>query len=225
VRSSFAGRIATRALLVLLIGPSIAILVFRVMPVPITPLMVVRLVQGYGLKHHWVPYDRVAPSLVQAVIASEDNLFCRERLGFDGDALREQIDSWWHGERPRGASTITMQTVRNLLLWPGRDIVRKVIEAWFTPQLALLWPKSRILEVYLNIVEFGPGVYGAEAAAEQYFHRHAADLTIEQATLLSVILPAPLEWSPVNPGSYVLRRTEMIRTRVEEIAPLLNCSR
>jgi monofunctional biosynthetic peptidoglycan transglycosylase len=105
-------------------------------------------------------------------VASEDNLFCHDPLGFDDDALLDQVEVWWKGERPRGASTITMQTTRNLLLWPGRDIVRKVFEVWLTPQIALLWPKRRVLEVYLNIVEFGPGVYGAEAAGAPLF-QHA----------------------------------------------------
>ena len=128
------------------------------------------------------------------------NLFCREQLGFDEDALGEQLDAWWGGERARGASTITMQTARNLLLWPGRDVVRKAIEAWLTPQIALLWPKRRVLEVYLNSVEFGPGIYGAEAAARQYFHRSAAELSTDQALRLAVILPSPLKWSAVRPA-------------------------
>ena len=136
-----------RSVLALLIGPVVVIVIFRFVPVPITPLMVVRLAQGYGLHHDWVPYDRIAPALIHAVVASEDNLFCREQLGFDEDALSEQLDAWWGGERARGASTITMQTARNLLLWPGRDVVRKAIEAWLTPQIALLWPKRRVLEI------------------------------------------------------------------------------
>ena len=127
--------------------------------------------------------------------------------------------------RPRGASTITMQTARNLLLWPGRSTTRKALEAWLTPQLALVWPKRRILEVYLNIVEFGPGVYGTEAAAEYYFHRHAAHLTTEQAVRLAVILPDPLDWSAAHPGPYVFDRAHIIRDRIKEIGPLLNCTR
>jgi monofunctional glycosyltransferase len=122
--------------------------------------MLVRLAQGYELHHDWVPYDRIAPELANAVVASEDNLFCRERLGFDEKALFEQIAAWWRGERSRSASTITMQTARNLLLWPGRDVLRKTIEAWLTPQIAFLWPKQRILEVYLNSTSSGPASTG-----------------------------------------------------------------
>lgn len=217
-------RIAARAALVLLLGPLLLILIFRFVPVPLTPLMIIRVLQGYELHHDWVTYDNIAPSLAHAVVASEDNFFCREPFGFDRDALGEQIDAWWQGERPRGASTITMQTARNLLLWPGRDVVRKVIEAWLTVQIALLWPKQRILEVYLNSVEFGPGVYGAEAAASNYFRRHAADLTDEEAARLTVVLPDPLEWSAVRPGPYVRERAGIIRHRIAQIGPLLDCT-
>ncbi|HEY8290331.1 MAG TPA: monofunctional biosynthetic peptidoglycan transglycosylase, partial [Acetobacteraceae bacterium] len=192
--------------MLLLLGPPIRILLFRFVPPPITPLMVLRLVQGYGLHHEWVPYDRIAPALAQAVVASEDNLFCRDDLGFDFEALAGQIAAWRDGERPRGASTITMQTAKNLLLWPGRDPIRKIIEAWLTPQVALLWPKQRIIEVYLNVVEFGPGLYGAEAAARRLFGRSAATLTREQAVQLAVVLPDPLHWSAAHPGPYVRER-------------------
>jgi monofunctional glycosyltransferase len=224
-RNHRAGRTVFRIALALLIGPVVLIMIFRFAPVPLTPLMVVRLAQGYGLHHDWVPYERIAPVLIHAAVASEDNFFCREHLGFDEAALGEQLDAWWGGDRPRGASTITMQTARSLLLWPGRDFARKAIEAWLTPQIALLWPKRRVLEVYLNSVEFGPGIYGAEAAAHQYFHRTAAELSTDQALRLAVILPAPLKWSAVHPGPYVLERAAIIRHRIEEIEPLLDCTR
>jgi monofunctional biosynthetic peptidoglycan transglycosylase len=163
--------------------------------------------------------------LAQAVVASEDNLFCRDDLGFDFEALAGQIAAWRDGERPRGASTITMQTAKNLLLWPGRDPIRKIIEAWLTPQVALLWPKQRIIEVYLNVVEFGPGLYGAEAAARRLFGRSAATLTLEQAVQLAVVLPDPLHWSAAHPGPYVRERTETIERRIGQLGPLLDCTR
>lgn len=218
-------RLALRVALAALLGPLLPILLFRFVPVPLTPLMLLRAVQGYGLRHSWVPYQRIAPALAEAVVASEDNLFCRERFGFDEDALAEQIAAWRRGERPRGASTITMQTTRNLLLWPGRDPLRKGIEAWLTPQVALLWPKRRVLEVYLNSIEFGPGVYGAEAAARTYFGVPAAALTAEQAARLAVVLPAPLTWSAAHPGLYVRERAGVIRHRVEQLGSLLDCVR
>ena len=209
----------------LLLGPPLLILLFRFVPVPLTPLMVVRAAEGYGMRHEWVPYPRIAPAAARSLIASEDNLFCQETFGFDTKALSDQIDVWWHGGRPRGASTITMQVARNLLLWQGRDWVRKLLEAWLTPQVALLWPKQRVLEVYLNIVEFGPGVFGIETAAQNVFHRPAASLTEAQAARLIAVLPAPLEWSAARPDPRVLWRETVIRRRVEQLGPLLDCAR
>ena len=118
-----------RLALLLLAGPLVLVLAFRFLPPPITPLMALRLIEGYGLHQRWVAYRDIAPALAAAVIASEDNLFCEERLGFDVRALQGEVETWWEGERPRGASTITMQTGRNLFLWPGRDPVRKALEA------------------------------------------------------------------------------------------------
>jgi monofunctional biosynthetic peptidoglycan transglycosylase len=211
--------------LLLLVGPLICILLFRFMPPPVTPLMVIRLVQGHGLQQRWVGYDRIAPALAHAVIASEDNFFCTEPLGFDVSALRKEAAIWWDGERPRGASTITMQTAKNVFLWPGRDPVRKLAEAWLTPQIALLWPKRRILEVYLNVVEFGPGVYGAEAAARSFFRKSAADLSPHEAAQLASVLPRPLVWSAARPEPFLRHRAAGIEGRIPEIRALLECAR
>jgi monofunctional glycosyltransferase len=212
-------------LLLLLAGPLALILVFRILPPPVTPLMVIRLVEGQSLRQDWVAYERIAPALAEAVIAAEDNLFCRQALGFDFEALRGQVAAWWDGERPRGASTITMQTAKNLLLWPGRDPARKLLEAWLTPQIALLWPKRRVLEVYLNIVEFGPGLYGAEAAARTFFGKPAADLSRHEAARLAAVLPNPLGWSADAPGPHLRQRVALIERRVAQIQPLLACAR
>ncbi len=212
-------------MLTLLFGPFVLILLFRFAPPPVTPLMLLRLAEGYSLHYEWVPYDRIDPHLVEAVIASEDNLFCRERTGFDMAALIGQIAVWREGERPRGASTITMQTARNLLLWPGRDVIRKLIEAWLTPQIALLWPNQRVLEVYLNIIEFGPGIYGAEAASKRFFDRPAATLTRDEGVRLAVVLPDPLHWSATRPSPYLRERAETIERRIEQLGPLLNCTK
>src|SRR5215218_10403205 len=145
--------------------------------------------------------------------------------GFDFAAMRGQIEAWHDGERPRGASTITMQAAKNLLLWPGRDPVRKALEAWLTPQLALLWPKRRILEVYLNIVEFGPGLYGAEAAARAFFGKPASALSARDAARLAAVLPNPLRRSAATPGPHLRQRAAVIERRVEQIRPLLACAR
>jgi monofunctional biosynthetic peptidoglycan transglycosylase len=209
----------------LLAGPLALILLFRFVPPPVTPLMLLRLAEGYGLHRQWVPYGRISRYLAEAVVASEDNLFCRETTGIDTAALADQVAAWRQGERPRGASTITMQTARNLLLWPGRDIARKLIEAWLTPQIALLWPKQRVLEVYLNIIEFGPGTYGAEAAAQRFFGRSAATLTRDEAVRLAVVLPDPLRWSAAYPSPYLRERSETIERRIGQLGPLLDCTK
>jgi monofunctional biosynthetic peptidoglycan transglycosylase len=209
----------------LLAGPLALILVFRILPPPVTPLMLIRAIQGEGLRKDWVPLDSIAPALAHAVIAGEDNLFCEQALGFDFRALRGEAEAWLDGERPRGASTITMQTAKNLLLWPGRDPLRKMIEAWLTPQVALLWPKRRVLEVYLNIVEFGPGTYGAEAAARAFFGKPASGLTRREAARLAAVLPSPLNWSAARPSDFVLRRAATIERRMGQLGPLLDCAR
>src|SRR5215469_3485052 len=220
-----AQRLARIAALALLLGPPALLLVFRFVPVPITSLMVIRLAQGYPLHHEWVPYRQIAPALPRAVIASEDNRFCAEPLGIDTGALLNQVDDWLHGHHPRGASTITMQLTRNLFLWPAHSMLRKALELWLTPQLAILWPKRRILEVYLNSVEFGPGIFGAEAAARHWFGRDAAALTPDQAARLTVILPDPLHCSPLPPDRYLAQRATLISGRSDGLGALVDCAR
>jgi monofunctional biosynthetic peptidoglycan transglycosylase len=218
------GRLLLRIGGVLLLGPLALILLYRFVPVPITPLMVIRMIQGQPLHHQWVAYDDISPALPHALIASEDNWFCEERYGFDVSAMRGQVEAWEDGKRPRGASTITMQTAKNLFLWPDRSTIRKGIEAWLTPQIALLWPKRRVLEVYLNSVEFGPGIYGVEAAAERFFHRSAADLTPRDAALLISVLPRPLVYVASPPGPYVRTHAIEIERRTEQLGQLLDCA-
>jgi monofunctional biosynthetic peptidoglycan transglycosylase len=216
------GRLAFRIALLLLVGPTAIVGLYRFFDPPITPLMLVRLSQGEALHHRPVPLSRVSPHLIAAVIAAEDNLFCRH-FGFDTEALSDEIDTWLAGDRPRGASTITMQTAKNILLWPGRDPLRKLLEAWLTPQIELLWSKRRILEVYLGITEMGPGVYGAEAAARIYFHKPAVALGPREAALLAAVLPNPRERSVERPDPHVARRASRIMRRVDQIGPLLAC--
>lgn len=217
-------RIAVRLLLILLLVPAALLLIFRFVPVPVTPLMLIRAEQGHPIEREWVPLDRIAPALRFAVIAAEDNLFC-EHWGFDVEALQGQVDALLDGEPARGASTISMQTAKNLFLWPDRSFVRKGLEAWLTPQIELLWPKRRILEVYLNIIEFGPGLYGAEAAVGHLFGKPASDLDDAEAARLAAVLPDPLEWSASNPSTFVQERAQTIRTRIDQLGPLLDCAR
>jgi monofunctional biosynthetic peptidoglycan transglycosylase len=199
--------------LLLFVFPPVLTLVYRLIPPPLTVLMVERLMQGQGLDKHWRGLGDIAPALPQAVIAAEDARFC-EHHGFDFQAMREAAI---HNERRpgkiRGGSTISQQTAKNVFLWPSRDYVRKGLEAWFTVLEEALWGKRRILEVYLNVVEWGPGTYGAEAAAQRYFHTDAADLTPDEAARLAAILPDPLKWKAVNPGRYVQRRSARIGAR------------
>jgi monofunctional biosynthetic peptidoglycan transglycosylase len=217
-------RLVATAVLLVLLFPFLVILLYRFVDPPVTPLMLIRMAQGHGLDHRPVPLEAVAPTLRFAVIAGEDNWFCRHD-GFDWPALRAELRTLQDGGRPRGASTVTMQTAKNILLWPGRDPVRKALEAWLTWQIELLWPKRRILEVYLQIVELGPGVYGAEAAAQRFFARPASGLTREQAARLAAVLPAPLVWSAAEPGPYVRRRTTTLLRRIDQLGPLLDCAR
>jgi monofunctional glycosyltransferase len=225
VRQGRLARWVLRVVILLLLAPPALIVALRFVPPPITSLMVLRLVEGFGLHKQWVPYRRIAPVIAASVIASEDDRFCSEPLGFDAPAIYRQVVDWRHGERPRGASTITMQLARNLFLWPGRDLLRKAIEAWLTPQLALLLPKQRVIELYLNVVEFGPGLYGVQAAAEHYFDRSAEALTPEQAAELTALLPDPLHWSLARPQPIVRERTGIILHRAEGLGPLVSCVR
>ena len=210
------------AALILAATPTLIILVYSVAPPPVTPLMLVRAAEGAERDYRWVPLREIAPALAAAVIAAEDNRFC-SHYGFDVDAIADEMDDWLAGERPRGASTITQQTAKNILLWPDRDLVRKGLEAVLTPQIELLWSKRRILEVYLNVIEMGDGVYGAEAAARRFFGKPAAALNSREAALIAAVLPDPLGRSPSRPSAAVSRRAARIAARIDDIRPLLGC--
>jgi monofunctional biosynthetic peptidoglycan transglycosylase len=203
-------RLFIAAMLLLVVAPISLTAVYRFVPPPATYLMLQRLAQGYGLHKHWRPLPAIAPSLGQAVIAAEDAQFCQHH-GFDFEAIQKAFAA--NERRPsrlRGGSTISQQTAKNVFLWPGRDYVRKGFEAYFTVLIEALWGKKRILEVYLNVVEWGPGIYGAEAAAGHYFNTTAARLTPAQSARLAAVLPSPLRWKPVQSGPYVSRRSQRI---------------
>jgi monofunctional biosynthetic peptidoglycan transglycosylase len=196
-----------------IVGPVAMVAVYTVVPPPITWLMVQRLVQGKGFRRQWTPMDRISPALVRAVIASEDANFCSHH-GFDLDAIQKALHhDVAHPNRLRGGSTISQQTAKNVFLWPHRDLARKGLEAWFTVLIEAIWGKPRIMEVYLNSIEWGPGVYGAEAAAQANFHTSAAKLTRAQAARLAAIIPQPLTWRAAAPGPYVRRRSGTIAAR------------
>ena len=212
------------ALVALIAVPHLLLLVYRLIPPPVTPLMLLRLTEGAGLSKDWVGLDAIAPSLAEAVIAAEDNRFCVHG-GVDWTEMQEAVGDFWTSDRVRGASTITMQTVKNVVLWPGRDVVRKGIEIYLAHYLELIWPKTRILEVYLNVAEWGPGVYGAEAAANTYFGKTARQLSRAEASLLAATLPNPRRWRPDRPTAYLSSRAASIRRRTGQLGPLLDCAR
>jgi monofunctional biosynthetic peptidoglycan transglycosylase len=204
-------RLGTLVLLIILFAPPLSVAVGRIVPPPITELMVQRLIQGYGWDYQWRPLSQISPDLTQAAVASEDARFCSHH-GFDFAAMQAAMR---HNERRpngrvKGGSTISQQTAKNVFLWPGRSYVRKAIEAWYTVLIETVWGKRRIMEVYLNVVEFGPGIYGAEAASQHYFHVDASRLSPAQAAHLISVLPEPLKWRVAAPGAYVARRSRRI---------------
>lgn len=194
--------------------PPFAVAFFAVVPVPFTPLMVLRMIEGQGLVRVPVPLDDISPLLIDAVIASEDARFCLHR-GFDWKAIRAASAANAKAANLRGASTISMQTAKNVFLWPERSWLRKGFEAYTTFFLEHLWSKRRILETYLNVIEWGPGIYGAQAAARYHFATTAGQLTREQAARLAVLLPNPHAYAPDD--AYVTGRANTIMRRMGEV--------
>ena len=208
------GRLLGWLILLLIVVPPLSVLAYRFVAPPLTILMVERLIQGRGLDYEWRPLDEISPALTQAAIAAEDQRFCLHH-GFDLAAMkkamrRNELVAERGGSKVRGGSTISQQTAKNAFLWPGRSYVRKGLEAWYTVLIETIWGKRRIMEVYLNVAELGPGIYGAQAAAQRYYGEDASDLTPAQAAHLVAILPDPLKWKVTAPGPYVARRSRHI---------------
>jgi monofunctional glycosyltransferase len=193
-------------------APIFLLLLFRVLPIPGTPEMLVSLIQGKGASYHWT--EDISPRLERAVIAAEDQNFCSHH-GFDWASINKAMQD--HDRRPskpmRGASTISQQTARTLFLVPMRSWIRKGLEAYLTVLLEGLWPKKRILLTYLNLVDWGDGIFGAEAAANAYFGTDAGSLDGAQAARLAAILPNPHKWKAAHPGRHVRRRAGMLQGR------------
>ncbi|HEY1889335.1 MAG TPA: monofunctional biosynthetic peptidoglycan transglycosylase [Steroidobacteraceae bacterium] len=165
--------------------------------------------RSYRTDYRWVSLERISPHAAIAIIASEDQTF-PFNYGFDLGSIRSAVRGAQRGRRLRGASTIAQQVARNLFLWPGRSFVRKGIEAYFTVLLETLWPKERILEVYLNVAQFGRGIYGVEAAARHFYHQPAARLSASQAALLAAVLPDPVRWHVDRPSHFVAWKQQWI---------------
>ncbi|MGH8539314.1 MAG: monofunctional biosynthetic peptidoglycan transglycosylase, partial [Stenotrophobium sp.] len=214
-RSSSSSRLGVRLLRGLLYGVlllaalvPLTILALRWLPLPTTSFMLQSPTRP--VSYHWVPAARIAEVARRAVVASEDQKFWTHH-GFDVEAMQKAYEhNQKRHHRIRGASTISQQTAKNLFLWPGGGYFRKGVEAGLTVLLENLWGKDRILEVYLNIAEFGPGIYGVEAASQAFFGKHASQLSASEAARLAAVLPNPRHWSARAPGAYVQRRAEWI---------------
>lgn len=201
----------------------ILVFVLRFVPPPTSAVMLERLASQhlhgqpqFRIRQHWVSWKSISPYVPLAVMAGEDQKFPFHH-GFDLESIHRAIDDADAGERLRGASTISQQTAKNLFLWNGRSFVRKGLEAYFTVLLELTWPKQRILEVYLNIAEFGNGIYGVDAASRTYFHTAPARLNAMQAARLAAVLPSPRRFHVDNPSAYVMRRADWIMQQMDQL--------
>ena len=204
----------------------LSVVVLRWVPVWFTPLMFIRLGeqvsagQSMTLHHHWVPLEEIAPSLPTAVMASEDARFL-DHHGFDYKAI--EYAAMRNIKQPKknklGASTISQQTAKNVFLWPGRSWLRKGLEVYFTVLIEIMWSKERIMEVYLNSIEMGEGIYGADAVAEYHFHTTADKLTRAQCAMIAVSLPNPRRMNSARPSSYMLRRQQRILHEMKFVKP------
>lgn len=200
-------RLIWRGFAIVILLVAAAILLGRYVNPPTTAYMFSEGRRLGGIEQQWVPIERIAPVMVRAIVAAEDANFC-EHWGFDVKAIRLAIEEGSN----RGASTLSQQTVKNVYLWHGRTWVRKALEAGITPLVEAVWPKRRILEVYLNVAEFDEGVFGVQAAGQHYFNVNAADLSARQASQLAAILPSPKTRNAARPTAYLSKRSSQIRS-------------
>lgn len=218
-------RLVKWAVIVFFASSVLAVAAYRWLPVKVTPLMLIRSVQHLrsgepmGYAHRWVPLSEMSPYLPVAVQASEDQNFMHHH-GFDFDAIEDAAREKMRGGRSRGASTISQQTAKNVFLWPSSTWVRKGFEAYFTVLIELMWPKQRIMEVYLNSIEMGPSIYGAEAVAERHFGCKASELRRSDCALIAATLPNPIRFSSLHPSRYMRKRRQQIQHQMKFI-PLM----
>ena len=203
------------------------VILYKFINPPVTPLMIIRVMeqswsgQTIRLQHKWIDLDNMSPNLPLAVVASEDNLFM-EHSGFDFESIEKakEFNAKKQGKKMRGASTISQQTAKNVFLWPQRSWVRKGLEVYFTVLIEFVWGKKRILEVYLNIIETGNGIYGAESASQKFFGKSASKISRGESALIAAILPNPLKWDPASPTPYIRGRQQWILWNMNNIGPL-----
>jgi len=203
----------------------LTVIIFKWVPIPITPLMITRAIENKFdgndavLSHDWVPLEEISPNLQKAVIASEDGNFLKHS-GFDFAAMQKAFKNNQKGRKLKGGSTISQQTAKNVFLWQGRSYVRKGLEAYFTVLIELIWGKERIMEVYLNSIEMGNGVYGAQEAARVWYRTSAVNLTKREAAGIAAILPNPRKFKASNSSSYIERRKDRIMRNMRHIGKL-----
>jgi monofunctional biosynthetic peptidoglycan transglycosylase len=204
-------RFFIKATIIFVLATVLVTLIFRFVPIPITPLMVIRHFEykkadkDILIKKDWVKIEDISPNMPLAVFATEDQHFLLHH-GFDFKSIKKAQEESKDGKRLRGASTISQQTAKNMFLWPGRSWVRKGLEVYFTVLIEVLWSKERIMEVYLNVIEMGEGIYGVEMAAQEYFNKSAKDLNRNQAALIAVCLPNPRKMKPNVLTAYRIKR-------------------
>jgi monofunctional biosynthetic peptidoglycan transglycosylase len=217
------GRILAWLIAICLVASVVSVLLLRWVDPPLSAFMAESQIEAwtdhdssYVLRHRWVDLTQISPNLALAVVASEDQKFPEHR-GFDVEAIEKAYELNQHSHRIRGASTISQQVAKNLFLWSGRSYFRKGLEAYFTVLIESCWPKRRILEIYLNIAEFGSGTFGAEAAAQRFFHKPAAHLTRSDAAVLAAVLPNPDHYSAAAPSRYVQQRRDWILEQMQAL--------
>lgn len=216
-------RLMAIVLAIIAMAPLALTAVYTFRPVrPVSTLMLTDIVALRGYDRQWVPLTEIAPVLLASVTMSEDGRFC-SHFGIDFGALNEVLDGALDGEPLRGASTITMQTVKNLFLWHGRSFLRKLLEAPLALMFDAIVPKKRIMEIYLNIAEWGPGIYGVQAASQHYFKKPASELNARQAALLAVTLPGPLARDPANPSKNLNTLAAIIEKRARNASSHIAC--
>ena len=212
-----------KIIVLFILGSVFLVAVYTVINPPITPLMLLRPIEGIiqgklvGIDKDWVDYEEISPNLLRAVISAEDGKFLRHH-GFDFSAMQQAFRNNANGKRIKGGSTISQQTAKNVFLWQGRNYIRKGLEAYFTILIEAIWGKKRILEIYVNSIEWGNGIYGVEAASQQYFKKSAKTITKREAALLAAVLPNPRKWSPAAPTGYIKQRSNGIQARMGGIA-------
>ncbi|MDR0604209.1 MAG: monofunctional biosynthetic peptidoglycan transglycosylase [Bacteroidales bacterium] len=201
---------AGKVILGLFIFSILIVIIYRWVNPPLTPLMLIRKITNDApIKQQWVDIEDISPHLIACAIAAEDNHFLGHH-GFDFGAIQKAIDERKKGKRKRGASGISQQTAKNVFLWANQSWVRKGVECYFTVLIELFWSKERIMEVYLNVIEMGNGIYGCEMASQIYFHKKAKKLTLHQAALITACYPNPRKWTPSKPTSYINNRASKI---------------